>query len=389
MRIYLSILLFQGLVWGQKTTIAVFDFENNGLENQEVRQLSKRLESELVKVGKYNVVERSKIDEILKEQNLQLSGCVDTCLIEVGKLLGASQIVIGSVGKFDLTFTMSAKLIDATSGRIIKSHNYDSKQLIDLLKLGAAEIALSLSGMNKKNKAKHIEKNNKNFKIEKTFDSEDVIYAPAKKNFKNSITANIDKKNILVPTALSIYNYKGRMIYTGSYFLGNNYSRQLSVGFGFLQAFMFDEKDFVSVTFQYEIKKFRNDINRHLFYGEDYHYIKANYIGLELEYGYKNISIGYGAAYKDGSNAIAYGVRNNTIDDSQRLGGEYRDRFSQRIFIFYNLFYKFFVLKFGYNYDLLGIQYHGNPKEEWDDTWYKNPHGGIKIRIDIINNWKD
>ncbi len=36
---HLTLLLFIGLAWGQ-TTIAVFEFENNGLEPFEVRQLS-------------------------------------------------------------------------------------------------------------------------------------------------------------------------------------------------------------------------------------------------------------------------------------------------------------------------------------------------------------
>ena len=79
---YISILLFIGLAWGQ-TTIAVFDFENNGLKKYEVRQLSTRLESEVVKIGGFRVVERTKIDEILKEQKFQMSGCVDECLIEI------------------------------------------------------------------------------------------------------------------------------------------------------------------------------------------------------------------------------------------------------------------------------------------------------------------
>jgi len=95
---HLILSLFIGLAWGQ-TTIAVFEFENNGLEPFEVRQLSTRLESELVKLGKYNVVERSKIDEILKEQKLQMSGCVEECLIDVGEMLGAKQIILGSVGR--------------------------------------------------------------------------------------------------------------------------------------------------------------------------------------------------------------------------------------------------------------------------------------------------
>ena len=39
-----------------------FDFENNGLENNEVRQLLTRLESELVKLGDFKVVERNEIE---------------------------------------------------------------------------------------------------------------------------------------------------------------------------------------------------------------------------------------------------------------------------------------------------------------------------------------
>ena len=86
------ILLFIGLAWGQ-TTIAVFDFSNNGLSNNEVSTLTDRLRTELVNVSEFKVVERSKIDDILKEQKFQLSGCVDECLLEIGKMLGANEIV--------------------------------------------------------------------------------------------------------------------------------------------------------------------------------------------------------------------------------------------------------------------------------------------------------
>ena len=121
MRRHLSILVFLGLAWGQKTTIAVFDYENNGLENQRVRQLSTRLKSQLVKIGKHNVVERSEIDEILKEQKLQMSSCVKECLIDAGKMLGAKQIILGSVGKLGSLFTITVKLVDATSGEMIRT----------------------------------------------------------------------------------------------------------------------------------------------------------------------------------------------------------------------------------------------------------------------------
>lgn len=142
---HLTLLLFIGLAWG-KTTIAVFEFENNGLEPFEVRQLSTRLESELVKLGKYNVVERTKIDEILKEQKLQMSGCVEECLIDVGKMLGAKQIIIGSVGRLGNIYTITAKLVDATSGQMLKTSDFDTNNGIgDLATNGLPKIALELT----------------------------------------------------------------------------------------------------------------------------------------------------------------------------------------------------------------------------------------------------
>ena len=72
-----------------ETTMAVFDFSNNGLSNNEVLTLTDRLRTELVRVSDNKIVERSKIDDILKEQKFQMSGCVDECLIELGKMLGA------------------------------------------------------------------------------------------------------------------------------------------------------------------------------------------------------------------------------------------------------------------------------------------------------------
>ena len=68
-----SLLLFIGICLSQITTIAVFDFENNGLEAHQVRQITSRLESELVKIEGLKVVERNKIDEetflILKKRH--------------------------------------------------------------------------------------------------------------------------------------------------------------------------------------------------------------------------------------------------------------------------------------------------------------------------------
>ena len=141
---YLSLFLFIGLNSAQ-TTIAVFDFSNNGVSTYEVRTLTDRLRTELVGISDFIIVERGKIDEILKEQKFQLSGCVDDCLLEVGKILGASSIIIGSIGKVGNIYTISARMVDAESGEIKKAISYDSDYNIgNLLKYGMQECAYRL-----------------------------------------------------------------------------------------------------------------------------------------------------------------------------------------------------------------------------------------------------
>mgnify|MGYP004004825135 FL=1 len=147
---YITLLLFIGLVFAQDITIAVFDLENNGLKDSEIRILTERLQSELVKVGGYTVVERKKIEKIFEEQKFQMNGCVEECLIEIGMLLGAKEIVIGSAGRFGSTYTISARLVNATSGVIIRSSEYDSEGDIEqLLTEGMKDVALRLiTGLN-------------------------------------------------------------------------------------------------------------------------------------------------------------------------------------------------------------------------------------------------
>ena len=65
------ILLFIGLTWGQEKTVAIFDFSGEGISSSDSRLLTERIQTELVKLGKVKVVERAKIDDILKEQKLK------------------------------------------------------------------------------------------------------------------------------------------------------------------------------------------------------------------------------------------------------------------------------------------------------------------------------
>lgn len=142
-----NILLFSNLTAFtiKNETIAVFDFIGNDINSNTARTLSDRLRIELVKYNFINVLERSRIDAIIEEQAIQMSGCVDECLVEVGKLLGATSIITGSIGKVGDYYTINARKINATTGKLENAFGYDSKLGIEsLLVNGMNEVAYQI-----------------------------------------------------------------------------------------------------------------------------------------------------------------------------------------------------------------------------------------------------
>ena len=145
---YISLILFVGLGFTQDITIAVLDFDGDGVSKSETRTLTNRLRDEMFKTGVYIVLDRGKMDEVLKEQEYQLSGCVTSeCAVEVGNMLGVQKMIGGSIGKVGNVYTISARIIDVETGKVLKSAKYDNIDNIEtLLTRGMQEIALKLVG---------------------------------------------------------------------------------------------------------------------------------------------------------------------------------------------------------------------------------------------------
>jgi hypothetical protein len=78
---------------GQRLNIAVLDLDPTGVSKEESRFLSDRLRTELFETGGFQVVEREKMEEILKEQGFQNTGCTSVeCAVEIGQLLNVRRI---------------------------------------------------------------------------------------------------------------------------------------------------------------------------------------------------------------------------------------------------------------------------------------------------------
>jgi hypothetical protein len=133
----------QPLPSSQRVTLSVMDLNvTSGLSPQEMAMLTDKLLNEFVAYGYYKVVERSKRDEILKEQGFQQSGACDqgACLVEAGQLLGVQKMVGGTIGKLGSVYAVELRIIDVKTGEIDKPFSQQYSGDVSVL-LGAMKEA--------------------------------------------------------------------------------------------------------------------------------------------------------------------------------------------------------------------------------------------------------
>ena len=142
------IFLIPFFIFAQKSNVAILQFEAANISVAEVGILTDRLSTELVNLGSFTVVERSQMEEVLKEQGLQQSGCTTSeCAVEVGALLGVDKMITGSIGRIETIYTLSARIIDVETGAILKQVSLDVVGTLEkVLTQTMAEIASQLSG---------------------------------------------------------------------------------------------------------------------------------------------------------------------------------------------------------------------------------------------------
>ncbi len=128
-------------------SVAVLDLEARGISQVEAESLTDRLRTELVLTGTITVVERGQMEQILLEQDFQMTGCTSNeCAVEVGQLLSVTTIVAGSIGRVGSTFTIDVRTIDVESGRITGSLKRDFRGEIDGLLDIMTDLANELAG---------------------------------------------------------------------------------------------------------------------------------------------------------------------------------------------------------------------------------------------------
>lgn len=94
-----------------------------------------KIVEELVKCGKYKVLDRANVAQVLKEKEFQLSsGLVGSEEIRrAGEYLGADLVVVASASRVGSTHVITVKMIDVLSGEITAQASEEMKGTIDVL----------------------------------------------------------------------------------------------------------------------------------------------------------------------------------------------------------------------------------------------------------------
>ncbi|MFC1481988.1 PEGA domain-containing protein [Candidatus Neomarinimicrobiota bacterium] len=120
------------MLCAQSDFMAILDLDGRGISSSEAASLTDRLRSELVRTGRITVVERGQMERVLAEQDFQMAGCTsDECAVEVGQLLGVTEMVAGSIGKVGSTFSLDIRVINVATGVITNSIIRDYRGEID------------------------------------------------------------------------------------------------------------------------------------------------------------------------------------------------------------------------------------------------------------------
>ena len=109
----------------EKLRLAILYFDNSG-DSEKLQMLRKGLADMLItdlsKVSSLDIVERSRLEEIMKELDISNSKSFDNSTAsKLGKLVGAKTILMGSFFEMMGTLRVDARFIDVETGRILKS----------------------------------------------------------------------------------------------------------------------------------------------------------------------------------------------------------------------------------------------------------------------------
>ncbi|MDR2065304.1 MAG: OmpH family outer membrane protein [Prevotellaceae bacterium] len=101
----------------ERLKIAVMDFTAGvGLNQSDVDGISNMLTTALFDTRKFTIIERTQIEQAIKEQNFQRNNLSTSQIAKIGQILGVKKILIGNVNIVFQEYNIDVRIIDVESG---------------------------------------------------------------------------------------------------------------------------------------------------------------------------------------------------------------------------------------------------------------------------------
>ena len=131
-----------------RPTVAILDFEGQGVDAGDVQTLTERMRTEIGNTNAVRLIERKAVEKIMEEQGFQQTGCTsDECAAEVGQLLGVQFMVSGTIGRMGKKYTIDCKMFSVETGETVRAKNATFEGDISGLLLEMQIMAWEIAGL--------------------------------------------------------------------------------------------------------------------------------------------------------------------------------------------------------------------------------------------------
>lgn len=101
-----------------KLTVGITDFEALQVDQEVADIVAQLLRTRMVANSKITLLDRTKMLQIIREQNIQNSNRFDNgTAAQIGKILGAQKMIFGSVSKLGTSMIIHTEMVDVVSGK--------------------------------------------------------------------------------------------------------------------------------------------------------------------------------------------------------------------------------------------------------------------------------
>jgi TolB-like protein len=119
-----------------------------GMDPTAAIPVTDKIIEELVNSGKFTILDRTNVEQILREKEFQLSSGIvrNEEIRQAGEYLGADYVVLANASRVGSTYVISAKMIDVVTGEIAAQASAEKQGKIDVLLEIARTVGKQISG---------------------------------------------------------------------------------------------------------------------------------------------------------------------------------------------------------------------------------------------------